>query len=112
MSGLEEAFQNECLRPLLKNQHDWLIAAFVHYLEKHKISFGHLTSEEKFLSIDKIIKKDLSFRHYLIGLIVGNMRFEDFEIYLKSETKLNKRIVSMIIKRISSHYQIQLSTKT
>ncbi len=102
MISLEENFQNECLRPILKAQNDWIMAAFSHYLEKHKIQIGQQVAEEKLLFIDKIIKKDLSFRHFLVGMVVGKMSLDDFNIYQKSETEFNKRMVSMLIKRIAS----------
>ena len=46
MSALE-LFQNQTLRPVIKMQHDLLIASFNTYKAKRKIDFSSLTDQKK-----------------------------------------------------------------
>jgi hypothetical protein len=67
----EERFQNLTLRPVIKFQHDLLIAAFKNYVKKHKNVFQDLSIEKRIDYIENAIHKDMKFRNSLKGMLIG-----------------------------------------
>ncbi len=96
----EETFQNETLRPVVKMQHDLLIAFFKQYLKEKKNQYFQLTAEKRVEYIKNTFSKDLAFRNMLKGLIVGQFTLEEYKEYAKNTSALNKRILSITQERI------------
>ena len=105
-SSVDERFQNEVLRPILKLQNDIFIAAFIDYLIKNKIDFNSFSVDKKMNVIDTILQKDIKFRNTLKGMIIGLFTSYDFSIYTKNETSLSKRMMTMLIERLKSQVQL------
>ena len=105
-SSIDERFQNEVLRPILKLQNDIFIAAFIDYLIKNKIDFNSFSVDKKMNVIDTILQKDIKFRNTLKGMIIGLFTSYDFSIYTKNETSLSKRMFTMLIERLKSQMQL------
>ncbi len=61
--GLEERFQNETLRPILKLKNPLLIAVFRNYIQKRKGVFYELSLEKKLAYIESSLIKDRSEEH-------------------------------------------------
>ena len=61
--GVEERFQNETLRPILKLQNPLLIEVFHNYIEKRKGVFYELSLEKKLDYIESSLIKDQKFRN-------------------------------------------------
>ena len=99
-----EYFQNTTLRPILKLQHDLLLQIFQHYVIQRKNIFQKLSPEKKLNYIENSIRKDLNFRSLLIGIVVGHLTFEEFELYSENENELRKRLINMLIERIKSQF--------
>lgn len=104
-SSEKECFQNEVLRPILKLQHDIIIALFTFYIEKHNINVVDLDSTNDESEISTVIKKNTVLRNQLLGTVIGQMVLEEFLIYKKEERAYNKRILNMIGKRIFDSFQ-------
>jgi hypothetical protein len=102
MISVEENFQNEFLRPILKEQNELLIAVFKQYLIKHKVLFERYSPEDQANYIENTIKKDAQFRNYFVGLIIGKLSVEQYKYYILMETELNRRIITMLVKRLQS----------
>jgi len=102
MISAEENFQNEFLRPILKEQNELLIAVFKQYLAKHKIVFERYSPEDQANYIDNTIKKDAQIRNYFVGLSIGKLSVEQYKEYILMETELNRRIITMLVKRLQS----------
>ena len=98
----EERFQNVTLRPIIKMQHDLLIAFFQHYLKSKKINLDGLTDTKKVESVSKIFKNDTQFKTELRGLIIGHFTLEEYAIYQEMATEINRRIINIIKERILS----------
>lgn len=98
----EEQFQNEVLRPIIKMQHDLLIAYFKEYLIINKCQFVKISKLEQQAFITAAFKKDSSFKSELKGLIIGHFTTNEFEIYTRYRSDFNKRILTMIQQRITS----------
>ena len=104
-SSIDEVFQNEVLRPILKLQNDIIIASFVDYSNKNKIDINSFSVESKLKMIENIIQKDIKFRNTLKGIIIGLFTLEEYLLYTKHETSFNKRMIAMLIERLKSQIE-------
>lgn len=102
----EERFQNLTLRPILKLQNDLLVASFQTYIVKGKNRFHELTKEARLDYITNTIKKDSKYRNTLKGMILGQFTTEEYLEYSSNPSALNKRIMSMAIKRLQDQLQV------
>ena len=105
-SSTEESFQNEVLRPILKLQNDLFIASFINYVSKNKADFYSYTVEKKLSVIENVIQKDIKFRNALKGMIIGLFTSDEYAIYIKNSSNINKRMMSMLIERLKSQVQL------
>ena len=102
----EEAFQNKTLRPIIKLQHDLLIAVFRNYIKKHKNVFLTLILEEQLKYISNAIQKDIKFRNALKGMVIGQFTVEEYELYITNSSALNKRLTNIIKERLINSVQL------
>ena len=105
-SSTEESFQNEVLRPILKLQNDLFIASFINYVAKNKADFYSYTVEKKLSVIENAIQKDIKFRNALKGMIIALFTLEEYAVYIKNSSNINKRMMSMLIERLKSQVQL------
>ena len=98
-----EQIQNELLRPILKNQNELISALFAHYLTKHKFVYERFAPEDKAKFIEQTLKKDHKFRNLMLGIVIGHLSPEDWQRYAPHEEELNRRVITMLIKRLVSH---------
>lgn len=96
----EEQFQNETLRPIIKMQHDLLIAFFRQYLKDKKNQYFQLKAEKRVEYIKNAFSKDLPFRNVLKGLVIGQFSLQEYSIYCNHASAINKRMISIILERI------------
>ena len=101
-----ERFQNEVLRPIIKMQNNLLVALFNNYIRNRKIEFNKLKAEVQENKINSILTKDINFKNILIGSILGHLNKNEIEIYLKSKSELNKRIIQMVKQRLHDNFII------
>lgn len=100
-STVEEKFQNEVLRPIIKLQHELIIQFFIHTIDSMKVDFQSLKKGAQLKFIKDCLTKDLSLNNYFKGLITGLFTTEELIIYLNHKQSINKRIIQIIEKRIS-----------
>ena len=105
-SSTEESFQNEVLRPVLKLQNDLFIASFLNYISKNKADFYTHTVEKKMAIIENAIQKDIKFRNALKEMIIGLFTADEYGLYIKNSSSLNKRMMSMLTERLKSQVQL------
>lgn len=105
-SSAEEIFQNTTIRPVLKFQNDIFIEAFINYAIKQKGQFFGLSTEKKLAYIENAIHKDEKFRNALKGMIIGTFTVEEFRIYIKNSSNLNKRMMNLLIERLKDQVQL------
>ncbi len=99
-----EQFQNDTLRPILKIQHDLLLALFHTSLNKHKTQFDELTTEKKEEKLNELFQKNLSFKNQSLGAVLGLLTAEEFTAYQKDPSVYNRRIITMLKQRVMSTY--------
>ena len=105
-SSSDELFQNQVLRPILKLQNDLFIAVVTNHLIKNRIDLNVFSGEKKLVKIENIIQKDIKFRNALKGMIIGLFTIDEYELYLKNASSLNKRMSGMLIERMKSQVQL------
>ncbi len=98
----EEIFQNLTLRPVIKMQHELLLAYFGEYLRSKKCKFKDLRESGRQDYIGKAFRKDIGLKLELKGMIIGQFTTEEFADYIKNKSEYNKRILSMVQQRIIS----------
>ena len=102
----EESFQNDTLRPIIKLQSHILIETYRNYIIKHKNVFYELSNEKKLDYIENSINKNQKFRNLLKGMIIGLFTIEEYHIYKKNSSSLNKRMMNIVLKRLQDNLQI------
>ena len=105
-SSVEEQFQNEVLRPILKLQNDLIILSFQNYLSVNKINFNSFTVDKKVTLIENSIHKDSKLRDTFKGIIIGLFTSNEYFLYSKNASNINKRIITMLVERLKSQVQI------
>tara|TARA_B100000161_G_scaffold157061_1_gene111935 strand:+ start:1459 stop:1860 length:402 start_codon:yes stop_codon:yes gene_type:complete len=105
-----ETFQNDVLRPILKFQNDLLLQIFIDYVKQYKGVFFKLSNHEKMSYIQEALSANQRLRSLILGTIVGLFTLEDYSYYRLNLSELNKRIVSLVIKRLQSQLEF-LSNK-
>ena len=105
-SSSDERFQNEVLRPILKLQNDLFIASFLNYISKYKRDFYTKTVENKLAIIENAIQKDIKFRNALKGMIIALFTTDEYALYIKNSSSLNKRMMNLLIERLKSQVQL------
>jgi hypothetical protein len=106
MMSSDEFFQNSTLRPIIKLQNDLLLEVFKNYAHKHKDVFHDLPIDKKLDYIENAIHKDMKFRNYLKGIVIGQFTIEEYLRYIKNASSLNKRMMDIVKERIKSNVQL------
>jgi len=101
-SSIEESFQNNTLRPIIKFQHDLIISIVQHSLNKYSKDFSSLSIEKKSLKIEATFKSDSQLKNELKGIIIGLFSKEEYEKYNSIRNDINKRIIQIIKERVLS----------
>ena len=102
----DEYFQNVTLRPIIKFQNGLLIEVFKNYIRKHKNKYYELSLERRLEYIENAIQKDIKFRNSLKGMIIGQFTVEEYQVYIKNSSALNKRMMNMVIGRLKDQVQL------
>lgn len=102
----DEKFQNQTLRPVISFQSDLLIAAFRNYIQKNKNIFYTHTPDEKIDYIEKSLHRDMKFRNSLKGMIIGQFTLEEYDLYIKNSSALNKRLILLVKENLQENLQL------
>ena len=102
----EEYFQNKTIRPIAKLQNNLLVEVFKHYVKKHKNVFYGLSVEKRIDYIENAIHKDMKFRNYLKGILIGQFTIEEHRNYVNNSSALNKRMMSIVKERLKQNIQL------
>jgi hypothetical protein len=95
-----EFFQNQTLRPIIKMQHDLLIASFRHYVQKRNLDFSDLSNQKKKSKTSAIFVKDIHYKNRTLGFIIGQFTLDEYQYYQSNSSELNKRILQIVVQRI------------
>lgn len=95
-----EEFQNSVIRPIIKMQHNLIVALYKQNLLKRKIDFSAIKIEKKKSTIKNNLQKDIGFKKLLLGSILGHFTIEEYHIYLINASEYNRRIINIITTRL------------
>ena len=104
--SVEERFQNETLRPILKLQNPLFLAVFHNYIEKRKGVFYSLGVEKKLNYIENSLNRDQKFGDSIKGMVIGLFTMEEYNAYSRNSSALNKRMMNMVIERLKDQVQL------
>jgi hypothetical protein len=104
--SVNESFQNDVLRPILKFQNELIIQYFENFLIENKIEFSLLKYSHKITKIHDLFKTNIQFKQFYLGLIVAFFTEKNFEFYVLNKKEVNKRIIAMLIERLCSQIEI------
>jgi hypothetical protein len=105
-SSSDELFQNQVLRPILKLQNDLFLAVFLNYLAKNKMALKNQTPEKKEATIENALQKDIKLQNIFKGMIIGLFTTDEYALYLKNSSGLNKRMMGMLMERLKSQVEL------
>lgn len=105
-STVEERFQTQTLRPVLKLQNELLLGLFKNHIIESKNTFYALNPEKKDLFIENSLQKNLALKNKVLGLTIGMFTIEELEVYSTQTNLYNKRIISLIVERIRSQIHL------
>lgn len=98
----DEQFQNDTLRPIMKMQHDLLLAVFRMFLAKRKVKLEQLPAKQRFAKIKELLTRDNRLRGLLFGIAIGQFTGEEMDYYLANDGNVNRRITNLIVERMTS----------
>ena len=104
--SFEERFQNTTLRPVIKLQSNLLFEVFKNYITKHKNVFYELSLEKRIDYIENSIHKDMKFRNSVKGMIIGQFTCDEYLLYKKESSSLNKRMMNIVKERLLNNIQV------
>ena len=105
-STVEERFQTQTLRPVLKLQNELLLGLFKNHIIESKSTFYDLNPEKKALFVENSVQKNLALKNKLLGLTIGMFTIEELAVYSTQTNLFNKRISSLIVERIRSQMHL------
>ncbi|MEM9991647.1 MAG: glyoxalase, partial [Bacteroidota bacterium] len=94
--------QNATLRPVLKMQHELLIAVFRDYMQQKKIPFAKLTRPQQLEQLQQVFYRDHRFKNLLKGIVLGQFTVEEYAIYLGNSSPLSKRMFALLKERLTN----------
>lgn len=97
-----EAFQNDTLRPIIKMQHDVLLAAWHRYALEQKGKFYKLNRPEQEAYIRHAYQTNRAFRAFNLGLVCGVLTKVEWQTFGANEKEFSKRIYHLVAQRVSS----------
>lgn len=97
-------FQNESLRPILKLQHELIVALATGTRGFDQLQH-HAKSKEEFINlIVHFIGRQAELRHQLIGMVIGHFTTDEWQHYTMHVAEYKKRIIHLSATRIASIY--------
>lgn len=101
-----ENFQSNTLRPILKFQNSIILAQFRKYVQKFKPAFNAYNQSAQKNYIEDVLKRDPKIKNSLIASVVSVMTLSEYEFYCENKVEINKRIISLLIKRLQDHLEM------
>ena len=71
-----------------------------------KTFFYSLNLQKRTDYIENAIHKDMKFRNSLKGMIIGQFTVEEYLLYIKNSSALNKRMMNIVKERLLSNIQL------
>lgn len=99
-----EQFQNNCLRPILKYQHDAILLYFESQIAELEVTKSKKDQENL---IKLRFQKDIITRNVLMGMVLGLMTVDELTFYTENKNELSRRIVTMLTQRMTGELKVR-----
>lgn len=99
-----ELFQNNTLRPILKHLNSQINHIVIFHCCKLIPGFKEINETDQKNHIESLLTKNIYLKNILLGCVLGLLDEDELKEYLQNETEINKRIFSLLRKRISDQY--------
>lgn len=96
----KESFQNQTLRPILKQQNVLFLTLFGNHIKTFKIPFAQMNDEQQNQCIANTLVQNQPFKNTMIGVVIAWFTQTETKVYCQNRTAFNKRIVQMLIQRL------------
>lgn len=96
----EEQFQNNTLRPIMKQQHALLRSALELFLRKRKVNLNQIPEKQRFAKTKELVTRDNRLRGLLFGIAVGQFTEAEMGYYVAHEREVNRRITNLLVERL------------
>lgn len=101
-SSPAEQFQNQTLRPILKLQHELLVAVFRGYIQKRHGTYTQLSTPAKMDWIQHSLQQDQRLRQLIAGVVIGQFTVEEWAVFAENEAEYMRRLMGLVVQRLQS----------
>ncbi len=98
----EELFQNEVLRPIVKMQHDLMLAVFQLHISRFEKDWEAVSIQKKKAVVRNQLLKNAILKNIVVGMTIGQFTPEEMTRYSENPKNYDKRIVQMVTERLLS----------
>jgi hypothetical protein len=98
-----EYFLHATLRSILKLQHESLVRLVAMHVSAHRSSFLQLSIKQQYDFLTNALKKEVSLRMLVIGVIVGHFTEAELVRYTSSsadKAEIHRRIIELAARRV------------
>lgn len=99
-----EHFMHTILRPILKFQHNLITQLIENASHFQQLNLESFPGEGRRTKLKDFVSKNSALKNQLIGLVIGIFTLEEYQMYAKNSSELNKRIIDMCVTRYDSIY--------
>jgi len=93
-------FQHQVLRPLLKFQHELLVATATGFAHDYHVPLAGAAPTEASRLLTDLLARNTRLRATLTGLVVGLLTSEEFAFYQQHRAELNRRLLDLVAERL------------
>lgn len=98
----EGQFQQEFLRPVMKEKHDQFVQFVKAYRPLKSLLCQVIAEQDKREKLKKWFSVNLGFRSQMLGLVVSKFDATQTTFYLLNKDKMDRRIMDMLLTRLMS----------
>ena len=90
------------LRPVLKLQHDTLLALVARAVGARTAAFPGFAPPDRVRHLDALVRRDVKLQRLLIGVVLGHLTAGELADWLAYESEMRRRTVALLAERVTS----------
>jgi hypothetical protein len=95
-------FLHQVLRPVLKFQHEVLLATVVDFAHDYHLPLATASPPEAARQLTELLARNTRLRATLVGLVAGLLTGPELAFYRQHRAELNRRILDLATERVRS----------
>ena len=96
-------FQHQVLRPLLKLQHEVVLATVADFAQDYRLPLATAEATEAQRLLTELLTRNTRLRATLVGLVVGLFTRAELAFYRQHRNELNRRLLDLAQQRVLSN---------